>query len=132
MVSFLLRSLALTFFGVLAGCSYVSLPSMPATAGPSYYAARNETASVESIELAFADGKGVGAFMSAIDPAPDAALAASQRYRVKVIFDSGNHTTLVQDGTIPLAIGQRIKIEGGRAVPTDQPDTPHLPPTTLF
>jgi hypothetical protein len=116
----------------LAGCS-VDLPSLPKLDGqPSYSAAANETASVESIELAFSDGRGVGAFLSSIDPGSDPTIAASQRYRVRVVFDSGNHTTLVQDGTVALAINQRVKLEGGRALPTATPSRPNLSPQPFF
>jgi hypothetical protein len=124
---------AATTVTLLGACSSIDLPSVPKFDGqPSYTAAANETAAVESIELAFADGRGVGAFVSAIDPATDPSIAAKQRYRVRVVFDSGNHTTLLQDGTVALAIGQRVKLDAGRALPTQRPDIPHLSPTTLF
>jgi hypothetical protein len=127
------QRLLLTAIGLmLSGCSYLPAPNTVFDGRAAYVSARGETASVETIELAFADGRGVGAFMSAIDPQHDPALAASQRYRIGVVFDSGNHTVLVQDGTVPLAIGQRVKLEGGRALPTDRPDTWHAAPTAAF
>lgn len=127
------QSLLLVALGLmLSGCSYLPAPNSVFNGQPAYVSAKGETASVETIELAFADGRGVGAFMSAIDPQNDPALAASQRYRIGVVFDSGNHTVLVQDGTVPLAIGQRVKLEAGRALPTDRPDAWHPAPTASF
>ena len=117
---------------MLSGCSYLPASSSVFNGQAAYVAARGETASVETIELAFPDGRGVGAFMSAIDPQHDAALAASQRYRIGVVFDSGNHTVLVQDGTVPLALGERVKLEAGRALPTARPDTWHPAPAPSF
>ncbi len=128
-----LPSLLLVALGLmLSGCSYLPASNSVFNGQPAYVAAKGETASVETIELAFPDGRGVGAFMSAIDPQNDPALAASQRYRIGVVFDSGNHTVLVQDGTVPLALGQRVKLEAGRALPTDRPDAWHLPPSPAF
>ena len=133
MKHFVQVGIAVLASGLLPGCSPVSLPSVPRFDGqPSYTAAAGETASVESIELAFPDGRGVGAFLSAIDPGSDPTIAASQRYRVRVVFDSGNHTTLVQDGTVPLAISQRVKLTGGRAFPTSPPAVEQRSPTVVF
>lgn len=136
---------ALILSAVFAGCS-MSMPSMPSlptmpplssmaplsVSGPSYLAAAGETAAVKSIELAWPDGRGMGAFVSSIDPQEEPARAAALRYRVFVVFDSGSHTVLMQDGSVALAVGQRVKLSDGRAFPTEAPDVPHLSPVPHF
>jgi hypothetical protein len=74
----------------------------------------------------------MGAFVSSIDPQEEPARAAQLHYRVDVIFDSGSHTVLTQDGSVALAVGQRVVLSDGRALPTDQPDPAHLSPTPHF
>jgi len=100
--------------------------------GPSYIAAANETAAVKSIELAWPDGRGMGAFVSSIDPQEEPARAAQLHYRIDVIFDSGNRTVVTQDGSVALAVGQRVVLSDGRAYPTDKADPPHLSPVPHF
>jgi hypothetical protein len=133
---------AIVLCAAFSGCS-LSMPSMPdmpsmsslpqlSLRGPSYIAAANETAAVKSIELAWPDGRGMGAFVSSIDPQEEPARAAQLHYRVDVIFDSGSHTVLTQDGSIALAVGQRVVLNDGRAYPTDKEDAPHLSPVPHF
>jgi hypothetical protein len=126
-----------------AGCAMPSMPSLPklppmssmpsvSLSGSSYIAAADETAAVKSIELAWPDGRGMGAFVSVIDPQEEPARAAQIHYRVDVIFDSGSHTVLTQDGSVALAVGQRVVLRDGRALPTDRTDVPHLAPVPHF
>jgi hypothetical protein len=118
------RAFILSSLLLLSACSVFS-------GAPSYVASANDTAAVESIELAFANGDGTGAFVSAIDPSNNSAMAG-QRFRLRVLFDSGNRAVVIQDGTIPLIVGQRVTVSFGTVRPTDRVDIPHLAPIAPF
>lgn len=92
----------------LASCSMLDKPGAPSYQG--------ETGSVQSIEMAWEDGRGMGSFVSAIVP-NDPTL----HYRIRIVFDSGVNATYIQDGSTPLAVGERAWVQGGRLVEHDVP-----------
>jgi hypothetical protein len=106
------RALAASLLvGVLAACSMDR---------PSYPSYRGEGGNVKSIEMAWADGSGMGAFVDSTgagQPASAAVSASTLNYRVRVVFDTGFSTTVVQDASVPLAVGERVWIQGGKVVP---------------
>jgi hypothetical protein len=101
---------------VMVGCSLLTGPGVPSFKG--------ESGNVNSIELAWADGSGMGGFVdSTADTAAARTGGAPLKYRVRVVFDTGFTTTLVQDGSVPLAVGDRVWIVDGKVLPHQSPET---------
>ena len=92
---------------MLPACSMLS-----GTPNPSF---KGESGNVNSIEMAWGDGHGMGAFVGSTS-APQAG-GAPLKYRIRVVFDTGFATPVVQDGSVSLAVGDRVWIEDGRVVP---------------
>lgn len=106
------RAFALGFaVAALAGCSMNQ---------PAYPAWRNESGNINSIEMAWPDGSGMGAF---VDTTGGSAATAALKYRVRIVFDTGFTTTLVQDGSDALEVGERVSIQGGRVVRRETDET---------
>jgi hypothetical protein len=114
----IIRALALgTAIAISGGaCSLV---------GPGVPSYRNEAGNVNSIEMAWGDGSGMGAFVDSTVTGTGGPAASSPglRYRVRVVFDTGFAATVVQDGSVPLSVGERVWIQDGKVLPHDAPET---------
>ncbi|MGA2551211.1 MAG: hypothetical protein ABSF50_13750 [Burkholderiaceae bacterium] len=94
----------------LSGCSFFGN-------GAAYPSFRDEGGNVNSIELAWADGTGMGAFVdSTVAAKTDPGKSGPLRYRVRVVFDTGFTAIVVQDGSVPLTVGDRVEIKEGKVV----------------
>ena len=106
-------TLAFVFFFATAVLSYGCAFNF----GPATVNYAGEPATISSIELLWPTGEGMGSFVDSTTSAGPPESAGHFRYGITLVFDDGQHERVTQDGSVALAVGTRVRIEGGRVVP---------------